>query len=406
MRDGYSPQAGESGMTPRICAGLLMALASIAFAIPEEAVAANQPPTISGSPATTVRAGVAYNFQPAAADPERRQLRFSIANKPSWAQFNSWTGRLSGTPSSRHVGTTSGIVIRVSDGWLSAALPRFSITVTGSSNRAPTISGTPAPAVTAGSAYLFQPSASDPDGQAITYSIRNKPSWAGFSTATGRLSGTPTSAHAGTTSGIVITASDGSLSASLPAFSITVNAAGNRAPTVSGVPSPAATVGTAYRFAPVASDPDGDGISWSIVAKPAGASFSTSTGLLSWTPTATGSWRDIVITATDAKGAAASLPAFSITVSAPQPAGSATLSWQAPVQYTDGSPLPASDLAAFRIYRGSSAATLSRVAEVDGRATSFVVPNLGAGTHYFAVTAVTPGGAESARSAVGSKSIP
>lgn len=393
-------------MTPRICAGLLMALASIAFAIPDAAAAANQPPTISGSPATTTRAGVAYNFQPAAADPERRQLRFSIANKPSWAQFNSWTGRLSGTPTSRHIGTTSGIVIRVSDGSLSAALPRFSITVTGSTNRAPTISGTPAPNVTAGSQYVFQPVASDPDGQGITFSIRNKPSWASFSTSTGRLSGTPTSAHAGTTSGIVITASDGSLSASVPAFSITVNATGNRAPAISGTPPSSGTVGTAYRFAPAASDPDGDAISWSIVAKPAGASFSTTTGLLTWTPTAAGTWRDIVITATDTRGAASSLPAFAITVSAPQSAGSANLSWQAPLQYTDGSPLPASDLAGFRIYRGSSASTLSRVAEVDGRATTFVVQNLGSGVHYFAVTAVTVGGVESTRSTVGSKTIP
>jgi hypothetical protein len=393
-------------MTPRIFAGFLIALAGIALGFPEATAAANQPPTISGLPATTARTGSAYYFQPIAADPERRQLRFSIANKPSWAQFNSWTGRLSGTPSSRHIGTTSGIVIRVSDGRLSAALPRFSITVTGSTNRAPTISGTPTQAVTVGSAYLFQPAASDPDGQAITFSITNKPSWANFSTSTGRLSGTPGTAQAGTTSGIVITASDGSLSASLPAFSITVNPAGNRAPAISGVPSTIATVGTAYRFNPVASDPDGDVISWSIVAKPAGASFSTTTGQLSWTPTAAGSWRDIVITATDARGAAASLPAFSITVSAPQPAGSATLGWQAPVQYTDGSPLPASDLAAFRIYRGSSASTLARVAEVDGRATTFVVQDLGTGTHYFAVTAVTVSGVESVRSAVGSKSIP
>jgi len=48
------------------------------------------------------------------------------------------------------------------------------------------------------------------------------PSWASFDIVTGRLSGTPTSAQVGTYSNIVISVSDGSLSATLPAFSITV----------------------------------------------------------------------------------------------------------------------------------------------------------------------------------------
>jgi len=92
-------------------------------------------------------------------------------------------------------------------------------------NRAPTISGTPATSVTAGQAYSFQPSASDPDGQALTFSITNIPSWASFNTATGRLSGTPAAGNAGTYGNILISVSDGSASATLPAFTITVQAA-------------------------------------------------------------------------------------------------------------------------------------------------------------------------------------
>jgi hypothetical protein len=44
----------------------------------------------------------------------------------------------------------------------------------------------------------------------------------GFNSATGALTGTPGSAQVATYSGIVISASDGASSASLPAFSITV----------------------------------------------------------------------------------------------------------------------------------------------------------------------------------------
>jgi hypothetical protein len=184
----------------------------------------NQPPTISGTPVGSVAVGQAYSFTPAASDPDGQALTFSISNKPSWANFNTSTGRLSGTPAAGNVGTTSNIVITVTDGAASASLPAFTLTVV-AANAAPTISGTPPTSVTAGQAYTFTPTASDPDGQALTFSISNKPSWANFNTSTGRLSGTPAAGSVGTTSNIVITVTDGAASASLPAFSITVNSA-------------------------------------------------------------------------------------------------------------------------------------------------------------------------------------
>jgi len=152
-------------------------------------------------------------------------------------------------------------------------------------------------------------------------------------------------------------------------------------------------------------DADDDALVWSIRGKPAGASFSVSTGVLSWTPTAPGAAANIVITVTDSDGASASLPAFSITVTAPVSVGTAALSWQAPTQYTDGSLLPTMQLAAYRIYYGSSAAALKQVAEVDASTTSMTIRELANGQHYFAVTAVTITGAESGFSAIGSKTI-
>lgn len=179
----------------------------------------------------------------------------------------------------------------------------------------------------------------------------------------------------------------------------------NSAPTISGSPGSSATVGVLYRFRPVASDADGDALSWSIAGKPADAMFSTATGELTWTPTATGTWSGIRITVTDSNNASVSLPAFSVTVSAAPATGSAFLSWSPPTQYADGSALPAAELDAYRIYHGTNASRLSRVAEVDGTAVSFTVRELAAGTHYFAVSTVSVNGLESALSAVGSKII-
>jgi hypothetical protein len=85
-----------------------------------------------------------------------------------------------------------------------------------------TISGTPSTSATVGSNYSFTPSASDSDGGALKFSIVNAPAWATFNAATGQLSGSPKATNTGTTMNIVITAADGSATAALPAFSISV----------------------------------------------------------------------------------------------------------------------------------------------------------------------------------------
>ncbi len=181
---------------------------------------ANRAPTISGSPATGATVGTAYSFQPSAADADGNALGFTIQNRPSWASFNTSTGRLSGTPTAS--GTFGNIVVAVSDGKATTALPAFSINVSGTSNRAPVISGTPAGSVNAGSAYSFRPSASDADGNTLSYSIANRPSWATFNSGTGQLSGTPSASQVGSYGNITISVSDGKASAALAAFSINV----------------------------------------------------------------------------------------------------------------------------------------------------------------------------------------
>lgn len=89
---------------------------------------------------------------------------------------------------------------------------------------APSISGTPPATVTAGQAYAFTPTASGPSGTTLSFSVQNLPSWATFSLSSGAVTGTPSSSNVGTFSNIVISVSDGQASASLPSFSIQVDA--------------------------------------------------------------------------------------------------------------------------------------------------------------------------------------
>ena len=92
----------------------------------------------------------------------------------------------------------------------------------GGGNAPPTIQGQPSANVMAGQAYSFQPSASDPNGDTLTFSVTNLPAWATFNASTGRLTGTPSATDVATYSNIRISVSDGQASASLNAFAITV----------------------------------------------------------------------------------------------------------------------------------------------------------------------------------------
>jgi len=179
-------------------------------------------PVLIGAPVTSVTAAHYYTFQPGVTS-GAKALTFAITNKPSWAQFDTRTGRLFGTPLPQtNVGTCSNILISASNGTTRAYLAPFSITVAALPSTPPRISGSPAAAVASGHVYSFQPAASDPNGLRMVFVITNKPAWASFNSATGALTGTPTAANSGVYANITITVYDGYQKAVLPAFSVVV----------------------------------------------------------------------------------------------------------------------------------------------------------------------------------------
>ena len=116
--------------------------------------------------------------------------------------------------------------------------PHVSVPAAGSSttNGKPTISGVPPTDIQAGLAYEFTPTASDPDGDALIFRVRNKPAWARFDETTGRLSGTPQAGDVGIAADIKIAVSDGTLSAALSRFAIAVNQISTGSATLSWYP--------------------------------------------------------------------------------------------------------------------------------------------------------------------------
>lgn len=170
--------------------------------------------------------------------------------------------------------------------------------------------------------------------------------------------------------------------------------------TLAGTPVTSVIAGAAYSFLPTASSSETT-ITYTIANQPAWATFNSSTGQLTGTPVIAdvGTTTNITISASNGVSSA-SIGPFSIAVTA----GSATLSWSAPVENTDGTIL--NNLAGYHIYYGTSATALTSQISVTGASvTSYVVNGLAAGTYYFAVTAYSSAGTESVQSDVGTKTI-
>jgi len=175
-------------------------------------------------------------------------------------------------------------------------------------------------------------------------------------------------------------------------------------PAISGSPANSVVAGQHYSFQPAASDSNNSTLTFSIQNTPSWATFDTSTGLLSGTPTVAevGTYPNIIISVSDGTSETA-LPAFSVAVTEAA-SGTATLSWTAPSENTNGSAL--TNLAGYWINYGTSADNLSEKVQIDNPGiVTYVVSNLSPGTWYFSLTAYSAANVQSAPSSVASYTV-
>jgi hypothetical protein len=136
------------------------------LSVPLPASAASTTLTIGGSPASSATVGSSYSFQPTAKDTVRSRIKFDIYNKPAWATFDGTTGRLSGKPTRRDVGTYGNITIRLTDWYGYVTTPAFSITVANPPPAAPPAPANNVPTISA--ELSWTPPLENTDGSVLT----------------------------------------------------------------------------------------------------------------------------------------------------------------------------------------------------------------------------------------------
>jgi hypothetical protein len=157
----------------------------------------NRPPVLSTIGSKSVDEGVLFSFTVTGSDPDGDGLTFSASNAPTGASFNPSTRVFSWTPSFAAAGSYD-VTFTVIDDGSPAESDSETVTITvGNVNRPPVLGTIGSKSVDEGELLSFTISASDPDGDTLTYSTGNLPFGAHFNSGTQTFSWTPAIGDAG-----------------------------------------------------------------------------------------------------------------------------------------------------------------------------------------------------------------
>jgi hypothetical protein len=254
-------------------------------------------------------------LQIVASDPDNNDLTFAVSGLPAGIKMNA-TGQISGTPTAAVAVT---VTVTVSDGTLSSPVTfTWTVTTVPQPNNPPVVtpadpSEVPTDSSTDTPITPFQPVVppTDPEGDPLTCSATGLPPGLSMDPVTCFITGTPTTP--GTYDDIVIIVSDGTTETRVTLPPFVVDFSGNDPPTVSS--PPAST--TRSQDEPIsiqisATDPEGQALTYTATGLPPGLSINPSTGLISGTPTAQGSYT-VRVTVSD--GSVSSVVSFTLTIS-------------------------------------------------------------------------------------------
>lgn len=144
-------------------------------------------------------------------------------------------------------------------------------------NHPPVITSTPITQVNEGQAYRYQVTATDADGDILTYSLTENPSWLSINSQTGAITGTAPSVNADTQYNVVVRVSDGTDFAKQSFTVIVKNVPippANKPPVITSTPITRVNEGQAYNYQVVAEDPDNSSLIYTLTQAPSWLSIS------------------------------------------------------------------------------------------------------------------------------------
>jgi hypothetical protein len=242
----------------------------------------NQPPAFTSQPNTEGIPGVPYVYQATAADPDGDPLTFSVVSAPPGLSIDRTTGKVTWTPGQGDL-SNQAVDLRVDDGRGGSSEQRYTIgVIPAPPNQPPVFTSVPVVDANVNALYSYQATASDPDGDPLTFSIATGPKGLTIDPATGLVTWTPASAQVGSSS-VTLQVDDGHGGTAAQAFQIGVQPEkGNYPPVIVSQPVTTALAGQTYTYPVHAIDPDNDPVTYSLTTSPAGMAVDPQSSVVSW----------------------------------------------------------------------------------------------------------------------------
>ncbi|MFZ5470043.1 MAG: putative Ig domain-containing protein, partial [Myxococcota bacterium] len=244
---------------------------------------ANRAPTVSFIGNQTVAQGETLSFIVSATDPDGDTLTLSSSTLPTNATFSTSSGAFSFSPSFSQTGTETITFTATDPGGLTGS-QTVQIAIN-STNRKPVLANVAAQTVAEGAQLNITLSATDPDGDTLTYSFSGSlPTGATFDPATRRFSWTPGYSQAGTYS-VTFVATDNGVPALSDSKSANITVTNtNRAPEFVAVGPQTVKITENLTFTLNVSDPDGDSVTVAAGTLPTNATFDAASRRFSFNP--------------------------------------------------------------------------------------------------------------------------
>jgi RHS repeat-associated protein len=242
---------------------------------------ANEIPQITSSPRLIIALGHPYAYQVAAGDADNDPLTYHLDTFPTGMTISAG-GLVQWTPTAGQFGPNQ-VVLHVDDGRGGTTSQTFTIIVASrDSDRPPIITSTPRPGDSVGHLYAYDIQAHDPDGDPIAFSLDQAPPGLSINPITGTVRWVPQDDQLGPNT-VTVRVTDTFGAFTTQRFTVTVRGV-EAPPLIISTPPTQAAVGQAYAYQVIASDVDGDPLTYSLVAPPTGMTIDPNAGLIQWTP--------------------------------------------------------------------------------------------------------------------------
>ncbi len=263
-------------------------------------VVVEQVPVITTDPEALALTDQAYAYDVDAFDPQPDDtLTYSLTESPAGMSIDPLIGLISWQPGIAEIGPHN-VTVRVTDtgGYYSEQNYTLSVEET-PPNEAPTITSQAPAAASVGSFYSYSPSATDPDGDPVTFSLIKVPN--GVQMFDGKTITWWPTADQVTQHDFILEASDGRGGAIEQHFTVDVTGYDvNHAPEISSQPGNSIQSGGSYEYRVIATDVDGDILAYTLLDGPPGMTLDE-LGVVRWTPADSG-YYNVALRVEDGRG--------------------------------------------------------------------------------------------------------